>query len=70
MDENEVLTIRQVSEKLQIAVPTLYVMARKGEIPCTRIGGSIRFRQRDIDEWLDAHTAKETPGIEDRKVNN
>lgn len=47
--------IADVSEHLQIPVSSIYKMtARKASvrIPHIRIGGTLRFRQSDIDQWL------------------
>lgn len=47
--------IADVSEYLQIPVSSIYKMtARKApvRIPHIRIGGTLRFRQSDVDQWL------------------
>jgi excisionase family DNA binding protein len=47
--------IAEVSDYLQISVSSLYKMtARKASvrIPHIRIGGKLRFRKADIDQWL------------------
>lgn len=47
--------IADVSEYLQIPVSSIYKMtARKApvRIPHIRIGGKLRFRQADVDQWL------------------
>ena len=56
--------IADVSEYLQIPVSSIYKMtARKApvRIPHIRIGGTLRFRQADIDQWL---TLRTTSNIE------
>lgn len=48
-------TIQDVSRYLSVPVSSLYKMtARKAvlRIPHIRIGGKVRFRQADIDRWL------------------
>lgn len=60
VDEDEILTIRQVAEKLQIAVPTIYVMVREKGIPHIWVRGSLRFRRGAIDTWLDDNSVQET----------
>jgi excisionase family DNA binding protein len=37
---------------------TLYRQVKLGAIPVTRIGGVLRFRRRDIEEWIEAATTK------------
>ncbi len=47
--------IADVSEYLQVPVSSIYKMtARKApvRIPHIRIGGKLRFRQSDVDQWL------------------
>jgi excisionase family DNA binding protein len=47
--------IADVSAYLQVPVSSLYKMtARKAavRIPHIRIGGKLRFRQSDVDQWL------------------
>ena len=48
-------TIADVSAYLQVPVGSVYKMtARKAQvrIPHIRIGGKLRFRQSDVDQWL------------------
>jgi len=49
----KLLTLQQVSEKLQISENTLYKLARKGEIPAIKIGNQWRFKAQDIERWLE-----------------
>ncbi|MGE5551375.1 MAG: helix-turn-helix domain-containing protein [Bacteroidota bacterium] len=46
------LTVRQVSDYLQISVSKVYQMAQAGEIPCCRLGQQWRFEREEIDRWL------------------
>ena len=48
----EVMTAEQLAEYLQIDKQTVYRKARKGEIPCVRIGRVVRFRKDMVDAWL------------------
>jgi len=54
----KLLTLRQVSEKLQISDNTLYKLARKGEIPAIKIGNQWRFKAQDIERWLEEQKRK------------
>ena len=49
----EILTIREVAELLKINEKTAYRLASEGKIPGFKVGGSWRFRQSDIDSWID-----------------
>ncbi len=44
---------REVAEYLDLNVVTVYEWAQKGKLPATRMGWNWRFRQEDIDKWLD-----------------
>jgi len=46
------LTIKELSEQLQIKSSTLYAWAAHGKIPCVRIHGLIRFRPEEIEAWM------------------
>ncbi len=46
------MTVRQVSDYLQISVSKVYQMAQGGEIPCCRLGQQWRFEREEIDRWL------------------
>ena len=43
MDAPDLITTRELSQRLRVVVPTIYHHARSGTIPCVRIGGRIRF---------------------------
>ena len=40
-------------EYLQVNLRTVYRLIKAGKIPAVRVGRQWRFRQRDIDAWLD-----------------
>ncbi len=48
----EILTPREAAEYLSIHVRTIYRLAKKGDIPGRKIGGSWRFRKDALDQWL------------------
>ncbi len=48
------LTIAQVSQLLNIKVGTLYGWVSQGKIPNIKINGLVRFRQEEIDEWVES----------------
>jgi excisionase family DNA binding protein len=50
------LTIKQVSELLNIKPSTLYSWANHAKIPCRKIHGLIRFDQEEIHHWLASFT--------------
>ena len=48
----EILTPREAAEYLSVHVRTIYRLAKNGEIPCRKVGGSWRFKKEALDEWL------------------
>ncbi len=48
----EIMTPREAADYLSIHVRTIYRLAKKGEIPGRKIGGSWRFKKEALDQWL------------------
>ena len=53
MASESLLNIKEVSEYLQVETTTLYHWSKQGKIPAMKVGALWRFRQSDIDEWLE-----------------
>ncbi len=55
MNENlkKLMTPEQLSKYLDIKIRTVYSYAQSGQIPGVKIGGQWRFRQDDIDQWIE-----------------
>ena len=51
-DDQEVLTIKDVCDLLQVHQATLYKMVKQGKIPAFRIGSDWRFRKDAIMRWM------------------
>lgn len=41
-----------VADKLSIPVPSIYDYARRGVLPCVRVGKLVRFRPSDIETFI------------------
>ncbi len=52
MNEKEIMTVKQVSEYLQMDEHTVYKLARSGLIPSLKIAGQWRFKKDVIDKWI------------------
>jgi excisionase family DNA binding protein len=50
--DDEVLTVKQVADLLQIGEQVIYRMANEGTIPCRKVGSSWRFSKMLIHLWL------------------
>ena len=48
----KLLTIEQVSELIQISRSTLYEWTHTGFIPHYKFPNGVRFKEKDIDDWL------------------
>lgn len=48
------LTTEEVLASLKVTPRTIYRLIRTGELPAVRVGRQWRFRQDDLDAWLDA----------------
>ncbi len=52
MDNDNILTIKELSLYLKLAEKTAYRLASDGKIPGFKVGGSWRFRRSEIDRWI------------------
>ena len=46
------LTAREVADLLKMPVPTIYQLARRGELPASRLGRTWRFLRTRLEELL------------------
>jgi excisionase family DNA binding protein len=52
--DNKLLTTEEVAEFLGVPVQTIYIWRTKKSGPKSiKVGKHLRFRQADIDAWLD-----------------
>jgi PTS system nitrogen regulatory IIA component len=54
----DLLTLKQVADRLQLSERTLYRLLQRGELPGRKIGGQWRFRMSEIDYWLDLRVSR------------
>jgi len=52
MENDAILTVREVAELLKIGQKTAYTMVQQGVLPAFRVRGQWRFRRADIDAWI------------------
>jgi excisionase family DNA binding protein len=50
--ESAVMTVRQVADYLNCHDATVYKLARDGNIPSFKLGGSWRFLKSEVDQWI------------------
>ena len=52
MAADEVLTMKEICDLLQVHKSTVYKLVRRGSIPGFRVGSDWRFRRDVIERWL------------------
>ena len=50
---NEIMTLKEVAAYLKLAEKTAYKLAAEGKLPGFKVGGSWRFKQVDIEHWIE-----------------
>ena len=53
LTRDEVMTASEVAELLHVPVSTVYYLARRGELPASRLGRAWRFLRPRIERWLE-----------------
>lgn len=53
---NPLISVKELSEWLNISQKVIYRKTNKKEIPHVLIGGSIRFDKNEITNWLKSHS--------------
>ncbi len=54
----DIMTVKELSVYLKIAEKTAYRIALEGKLPGFKIGGSWRFRKKEIDLWIEKQSKK------------
>ncbi len=52
LTRDEVMTAREVAQLLKMPVSTIYRLARRGELPASRLGRTWRFLRPRLEELL------------------
>lgn len=66
--ENELLTIKEASKLINLAVPTIYGLVHKNEIPYSKGKKKLYFKKAELLEWV--HSGKRTSKKDlDKKVD-
>jgi len=56
--ERSLMTMEEVAKYLRLSVKQIQRLVASGEIPCSRVGGQLRFLKARIDEWVREHEMK------------
>lgn len=67
MDHDELLTVEEAAEELEVSTRTLASWRNSGthELPYLKIGRDVRYRQSDIDAFLDGLEEEDDEDAED-----
>jgi excisionase family DNA binding protein len=52
MQNQNIMTIKQVAEYLKVSPRTIYKLVKEGTIPTFKIMNMWRFEQSQIDQWI------------------
>lgn len=52
MPQTTIMTVGELALYLRLHEQTVYKMAKEGRVPAFKVGNRWRFRQTDINEWL------------------
>ncbi len=55
------VSVKEAAEYINFAVPTMYTMVSQRRIPFVRLGRTVRFDLRQLDEWIKKHTVMPMP---------
>ena len=50
------LTASDVANALGLGLSTIYLLIRRGDLPCIRFGRAVRVRPEDVEKFIDANT--------------
>jgi excisionase family DNA binding protein len=60
-NEDEIFTIKELSEHLRVHPTTIYRLLRQGRLPGFRVGSNWRFNRAAIEQWEIAQIAGMPP---------
>jgi excisionase family DNA binding protein len=60
MSTNEIMTVKQIANYLQMDEHTIYRLARKGKIPAFKLEGQWRFKKDLVDKWIERKSLEKT----------
>lgn len=61
-EKNRLMTAKEVATTLRIGQSTVYHLIQRGDLPCVRIGRSVRVRPADLDRFIEANTEDQIVG--------
>lgn len=62
----KLLTMNEASEYLGISKLTLYGWVSERKLGFIKVGRLVKFKQEQLDRWIEQHTVKARPAIQER----
>lgn len=59
MENEDILTLDELSAYLKIPKGTLYKLCENGSLPTFKVGKQLRFRKGDIEKWIATRTKRQ-----------
>ena len=63
-DQEEILTVPQLADLLSLAIPTIYGLIHRRELPAMKRGNRVYFKRSQILEYLEQGSIKTIADIE------
>ena len=63
MRDEQLMSIRDVADFLQLNQTTVYAWAQQGILPGYKLGRNWRFRPSEIEAWLEKHRRAEGASV-------
>jgi excisionase family DNA binding protein len=63
---SELLTVKDVANRLNTSTWTVYEWTRRGDLPAFRLGSELRYDRRELEAWVEAQRVQkhELGGVE------
>ena len=68
MIEDTVFTVQEVAKYLRMQPVTIYKHAKRGKLPCFKVGANWRFKKSTIDRWISEQEEKESNGHSEERL--
>ncbi|OGV36483.1 MAG: hypothetical protein A2020_12695 [Lentisphaerae bacterium GWF2_45_14] len=52
MDQTEIMTVEEVADLVRVSERTVYEWAKRGDIPCGKLGSIWRFKRSEVLRWV------------------
>lgn len=58
---SRLITIKELSEKINVPLKTLYKWVGEEKIPVVRLPNGLRFDEKKIENWIESRSIKSKP---------